>query len=152
MTRNRDDGFARMDWDVNFWTSPKVSRLFREMGRDNPATYPTLAAYQMTVIASWRDGYRVALADAVPLFWTDAHDAQQALSDLQRVGLLDRDGKVPEEVWERWHGPAARSAYQRKHRFDNYNKQQKAKRQTADDDSSDATDDADDDDAGVLRG
>jgi hypothetical protein len=101
---SRDDGFPVADVDTGLAVDPKMIRLVRRIG-DGDAALRHFALFVSTVLASWAAGQRVTLEDAVPA-WYVAHPVDDALANLQAVGLLDAEGRIPEKSWAGWHGPA----------------------------------------------
>ena len=100
---SRDDGFAVADLSTDLLDDPKVKALWRDLG-DQGRMGHALTLYTATVLASWRAGARVTLADAAPV-WLEIDG--ELVAALVRVKLLDRTGRVPLKSWKGWFGPAA---------------------------------------------
>ena len=101
---SRDDGFPIADVDTGLLGDPKVRRLVRT-SKDRQDAATTLLLYVSLILESWEHGERVTFDDGAPLWWIGEDDADR-LAALQRVGLLDQDGMIPERSWESWYGPA----------------------------------------------
>jgi hypothetical protein len=100
---SRDAGLGNADVDVDLLEDPKIRRLIR-LNSDEATVTRAIVAYLATVLASWAEGERVPLADAVPL-WISSPDDLQA--KLVEVGLVEADGRIVEHAWTGWFGPAA---------------------------------------------
>jgi hypothetical protein len=98
---SRGDGFPIADMSVHFLDDPKVRRLVRAHGA--AAACVAIVAYEATLWASWEAGERVDLMDACPL-WIE--DPETMIERLSGVGLLDAEGRVPQEAWNGWFTPA----------------------------------------------
>jgi hypothetical protein len=97
------EGFQRGDLDTGLMDDPKVRALARRL-RSTQATGAAVALYVAVIAASWREGRRLTLTEALPAWWLDeAVEMADALTD---VGLLDRDQQIPDHAWESWFGPA----------------------------------------------
>ena len=99
---SRDDGFEIADVSTALLDDPKVRDLWRQLGDECRMTH-AITLYVATILASWRDGCRVPVADAVPV-WL-APDGE-LVAALVRARLLDRHGKLPPRSWNGWFGPA----------------------------------------------
>jgi hypothetical protein len=99
---SRDDGFAVADLSTDLLDDPKVKALWRELD-DQGRMGHALTLYTATVLASWRAGTRVTVADAAPV-WLALDD--ELLLVLVRVRLLDHTGRLPLRSWKGWFGPA----------------------------------------------
>jgi hypothetical protein len=100
---SRDDGFPTADIDVGLFSDPKVIALARRL-RDPLGTLVHVALYEAVVLASWRAGERVDFNIAAPGWFLD--DLAQYVGNLQAVGLLDDDRRIPAHAWTAWIGPA----------------------------------------------
>jgi hypothetical protein len=103
MTRARDDGFLIADFDTSFYSDPKVVAIAKRL-RDASKTACVLTLYHALVLASWRQGERLTVAQAAPAWWLDPVDEERDL--LEAAELVDADGRIHEHVWERWFVPA----------------------------------------------
>jgi hypothetical protein len=81
------------DLFVGFLDDRKVQRAIRAAGSD------AVVAYLAVVLASWRDERPAAFADELPLYLEDRAD--ELLAVLVRIGLLEADGTIPTDVWDR---------------------------------------------------
>ena len=100
---SRDDGFAVADLSVNLYDDDKVKRLYRELDGDLGRMGHAMMLCEATLLASWRDGHRVTVYDAAPI-WMTVDDELVAV--LVRVGLLDKTHRRPIRSWNAWFGPA----------------------------------------------
>lgn len=100
---SRDGGFPIADLDVGLLDDPKVRTLVRST-RDEAIVARCMVAFIAVILASWRQGERVTLDEAAPLWLTGLDDLAERLRD---AGLLDADGRVPEKSWIGWFGPAS---------------------------------------------
>jgi hypothetical protein len=99
----RDDGFSIADISTGYYDDEKVRRLWREVGNDVAAMCEALTLHQATVLASWREGKRVTVDEAAPLWLPTRPEIVAALA---AVGMLDRTSKVPSRSWSGWFLPA----------------------------------------------
>lgn len=106
----RDDAFGRADIDVGLFDDLKIKRLWRLL-KDPAKMHHALTLYVSAILASWRDGKPVSVSDAAPL-WTDAPD--EIVAALNAVGLLDEKGRIPDESFAHWFGPASERKARRK--------------------------------------
>jgi hypothetical protein len=113
---SRDDGFPRADVDVGYFHDPKMIALARRL-RDERATAAHAAVYLAVVLGSWAEGRRATLDDCLPAWWLQASD--DVRTNLQEVGLLDDDGRIPERAWSSWFKPAQT---RRQHQRDRWNR------------------------------
>jgi hypothetical protein len=96
---SRPDGFNIMDVSTSIQDDPK----FRRLARAHPDLWASaLGLYVVLLAASWKAGDRVMLSDAWPLFLPIDPAVVAALS----VELLDDEGRIPEDTWQGWYGPA----------------------------------------------
>jgi len=100
---SREDGFDVADVATGHLDDPKVKALWRAVAPDQDRMSRALTLHLSVLLASWRQGARVTVAEAVPV-WLDP-DAE-LVATLQAVGLLDRTGKLPVRSWKGWFGPA----------------------------------------------
>jgi hypothetical protein len=100
---SREDGFDVADVATGHLDDPKVKALWRAVAPDQDRMSRALTLHLSVLLASWRQGARVTVAEAVPV-WLDP-DAE-LVATLQAVGLLDRTGKLPTRSWKGWFGPA----------------------------------------------
>jgi hypothetical protein len=100
---SRDDGFDVADVNTGHLDDPKVRSLWRALGPDQDAMSRALLLHFATILASWRQGCRVPVDEAVPV-WLDPDAA--LVDALRAAGLLDRSGKLPARSWKGWFSPA----------------------------------------------
>jgi len=96
---SRDDGFPVADRDTGTLRDPKVVRAFRKGG------FAAVLAWDAIVDASWEEGERVTLEEAV-ISLPYGLDPDALLPILIEVELVGADGLIVEETWERWFRPA----------------------------------------------
>ncbi len=99
---SRDGGFAAADLDTSLESDPKMRRLRRIVGPELAAV--AMLAYVLVVLASWREGRRLALEEAAP-DWLEVPPGVGP--GLYEAGLLDSEGRVPANAWRGWYGAAA---------------------------------------------
>jgi hypothetical protein len=99
---SRDDGFAVADMDSGYFDDAKMRDLWHALN-DADRMARAICLHSATLLASWRQGCRVTVAQAIPL-WLPA-DAD-LVTALKVAKLLDRYGKIPPESWQRWFGAA----------------------------------------------
>lgn len=99
----RDDGFAVADVATSYFDDEKVRQLWRRLAPDTGAMLEALGVHQSTLLASWREGRRVTVDAAAPI-WLPIRES--IVAELVAVGMLDRTQRVPARSWERWFGPA----------------------------------------------
>ncbi len=99
---SRDDGFTVADVATGLLDDPKVKALWRDL-RDQGRMGHALALHMATLLASWRQGSRVRVDEAAPV-WMEC-DAE-LVAALVKVRLLDRQGRLPVRSWDGWFGPA----------------------------------------------
>lgn len=105
---SRDDGFAVADVSVSKLNDPKFRRLWRALRNEEPVTAEAamnvcVVLHDAVLLASWAAGERVTAEDAAPPWIIDV---QSTATFLQMVGLLDKQGRIPEKSWRSWFGPA----------------------------------------------
>lgn len=98
----RDDGFAVADTATGKLDDPKFRKLWRIV-HDGPAMNAAVVLHDAVQLASWAAGERVTAEDAAP-FWMES--VENVAANLQAVGLLDKDGRLPAKAWESWFGAA----------------------------------------------
>jgi hypothetical protein len=100
---NREDGFPIADLDVGLFHDQKVLALARRL-RNERDTAVSIALYTSLVLESWAAGDRVTLDDALPAWCVESPDTIRA--DLQAVGLIDDESRIPATSWTSWYVPA----------------------------------------------
>ena len=101
---SRDDGFPVADVDSAYFDDAKMRDLWQRV-RDADRMARAVVLHTATLLASWRQGERVTVAQAHPLWMV--HD-DEIVADLKAVKMLDRAGKIPLGPWDRWFGAAYR--------------------------------------------
>jgi hypothetical protein len=96
-------GFQLANVDVGILQDPKMVKLIK-LVPDEGERAATVLVYEQTMLESWRVGERVTATEA-EILW-EATEAR--VSVLQRVGLLDDEGRVTESAWEKYYGAALR--------------------------------------------
>lgn len=99
---SRGDGFAVADLDSSYMDDAKLRALWQRI-QDADRMARAVVLHQSTLLASWRHGERVTVAEAAPI-WLPA-DAE-LVSHLVAVRLLDKQGRVHPASWRRWFGAA----------------------------------------------
>lgn len=99
---SRDDGFDVADVATGHLDDPKVKKLWRLLGDQEPMSH-ALTLHMATLLASWRHGCRVTVTEAAPV-WLDPTPA--LVEALVEAELLDRSGRIPARSWRGWFGPA----------------------------------------------
>jgi hypothetical protein len=99
---SRDDGFTVADMDSGYFEDAKMRALWQAL-RDPDRMARAICLHAATTLASWRQGCRVTVAQAIPLWLPMDADL---IATLKGVKLLDRAGKVPKESWQIWFGTA----------------------------------------------
>lgn len=99
----RTSGFPVADLDVGLMNDPKVKALVRRQ-HDEKLSTKSLLLYLTLVLESWGAGERLTLDQAAPLWITG--DLATLAADLEAVGLVDADGRLPETSWTSWYGVA----------------------------------------------
>ncbi len=99
---SRDDGFPVADVDSAYFEDSKMRDLWQRV-RDPDLMARAVVLHAATLLGSWRQGERITVGQATPLWMvTDA----DAVDHLKAVKLLDRAGKIPAQSWTKWFGPA----------------------------------------------
>lgn len=99
---SRDDGFPVADMDSAYFDDAKMRDLWQRL-HDADRMARAVILHAATLLGSWRQGERITVAQATPL-WMGA-DAE-LVADLKAVKLLDRAGKIPTSGWNQWFGTA----------------------------------------------
>ncbi len=99
---SRDDGFPVADLDSSYLDDPKMRDLWQRL-HDPDRMAAAVVLHAATVLASWRQGERVSVTQAAPLWLTVDGELVAAL---QGARLIDKAGKVPASSWSEWFGPA----------------------------------------------
>jgi len=101
---SRGDGFRNADVDTSFLFDPKVAALRADM----PEVWAWyVMAYLQTILMSWGQGRRLRVVECLlPGMPPDA------AAVLERAGLINGDGRIPEPTWQSWYGPADRRRQQ----------------------------------------
>ena len=99
---SRDDGFAVADIDSGYLEDAKMRELWQRI-RDEDRMARAVLLHKATLLASWRHGERVTVAQASPTWLTVDADL---VGHLKAVRLLDRDGRVSRASWSHWFGAA----------------------------------------------
>ena len=100
---SRDDGCDVAAVATGHLDAPRVKALWRELAPDQDRMSRALMLHFATLLASWRQGCRVTVDEAVPV-WLEP-DAE-LVAALVKVRLLDRTRRVPLHSWKGWFGPA----------------------------------------------
>lgn len=99
----RDEGFTIADISTVYLDDEKVRRLWRLLMPDVPAMCEAILVHEAAVLASWREGKRVTVDQAAPL-WLPTRD--EIVARLVEVGLLDSTRRVPARSWRSYFEPA----------------------------------------------
>ncbi len=99
---SRDDGFPVADMDSAYFEDSKMRDLWQRL-RDPDLMARAVVLHAATLLGSWRQGERITVAQATPL-WMVSDVA--VVDHLKAVKLLDRVGKIPAQSWIKWFGPA----------------------------------------------
>lgn len=81
---------------TDLFADPKVRRLFRDA--DESIAYAAMGIFLDVLTSAWSKGSRDPTA-------RERTELDVPVAALIRVGLLDGDGRIPEESWEKWWGP-----------------------------------------------
>ena len=100
---SRDDGFDVADVATGHLDDPKVKALWRALAPDQDRMSRALMLHVATLLASWRQGCRVSVTEAVPVWLDPDAELVAALVDAR---LLDKSGRIPPRSWKGWFGPA----------------------------------------------
>jgi hypothetical protein len=112
---SRDRGFVNCDISTAIAEDAKFKRLSRA---HQGVVTQAFAGYVGIVCASWRTGDRLQAIDGWPGIIPYSDDA---VADLQEVGLLDAETRIPEHVWEAWYGIACERRDKARARYTRYN-------------------------------
>ena len=97
---SRDAGFLIADVDVGLLRDVKLRRLRHQLPEEDVA--PATLLYLALVLSSWEEGDRLPIVDAdAPVAATP-----ERIAALERVGLIDGEGRIPEHAWRSWFIPA----------------------------------------------
>ena len=99
---SRDDGFPVADIDSSYLDDPKMRDLWQRI-KDPDMMARAVVLHAATVLASWRQGERVSVTQAAPL-WLVVDD--DLVAALHAAKLIDKAGKIPASSWSEWFGPA----------------------------------------------
>lgn len=99
----RDEGFTVADMDPNYLDDTKVRHLWRILAPSVADMCEALVLHEATVLASWREGSRVKVNDAAPI-WMGVRS--ELVAALILAKLLDHTERVPTRSWAAWFGPA----------------------------------------------
>ena len=100
---SRDDGFSIADIDSSYFDDAKLKELWRRL-RNEDAMARAVCLHLSALLASWRQGERVSIDNAAPL-WLDDKGGELA-AILHDLDLIDLDGMLPEDSFGRWFGAA----------------------------------------------
>lgn len=95
----RGAGFDIADTDTGMLADKKVLALARRL-RDATKTGAAIALYDAVRLASWKDGSRLRLDDAVPGWWLDP--IEELVAALVDAELLDEEHRIPVRAWAGW--------------------------------------------------
>jgi hypothetical protein len=99
------DALLRADTDTGKMSDPKVLALARRL-LDPVLTSAALTLHEAVLLASWRDGERLALPDCLPAWWIAPPEIlEQLVAALIAVRLLDDEQRIPEHAFESWYSP-----------------------------------------------
>lgn len=101
---SRDDGFAVADVDSAYFDDAKMRDLWQRL-QDADRMSRAVVLHAATLLASWRQGERVTVSQASPLWMV--HD-DELVAEMKAVRLLDRAGRIPVQPWDQWFGTAFR--------------------------------------------
>lgn len=101
---SRDDGFPVADVDSAYFDDAKMRDLWQRV-HDPDLMARAVCLHAATLLGSWRQGERITVAHAAPLWM---HADEQLVGHLKSVKLLDRAGKIPSAGWAQWFGSAYR--------------------------------------------
>jgi hypothetical protein len=101
---SREDGFDVADVATGHLDDPKVKALWRALAPDQDRMSRALTLHLSVLLASWRQGFRVTVSEAVPVWLDPDESLVNALTDAR---LLDKTGRIPSRSWKSWFGPAS---------------------------------------------
>jgi hypothetical protein len=99
---SRDDAFGRADIDVGLFDDIKVKRLWRLLN-DPAKMHHAMILYISAILASWAEAEPASLVDGAPI-WTDV--PEEIVAALVAVELVDGDGRIKSDSFDRWFSPA----------------------------------------------
>jgi hypothetical protein len=99
---SRDDGFTVADIDSSYLEDAKMRALWQRL-RDPALMAQAVVLHKATLLASWRHGERVTVAESAPT-WLPVN--AELVEHLVAVRLLDKVGKVSPTSWRHWFGAA----------------------------------------------
>jgi len=102
-------GFQLANVDVGILQDPKCVKLIK-LVPDEGERASTMLVYEQTMFESWRVGERVTASEA-EILW---EPTETRVAALQKVGLLDDEGRVTESAWDKHYGEALRRIEQRR--------------------------------------
>ncbi|MFZ2226174.1 MAG: hypothetical protein WAV64_01930 [Candidatus Moraniibacteriota bacterium] len=97
---SREEGFAIGDLDTSYFEDAKLRDLWRRV-RDEDAMARAVCIHLSTLLASWRHGEAVTVAQGAPLWLNDDADL---IAHLQACHLLDDTQRVVS--FDEWYGAA----------------------------------------------
>lgn len=99
---SRDDGFAVADMDSGYFEDAKMRDLWQRL-HDPDQMARASCLHAATLLASWRQGERVTVSQACPLWLVTDADLVAALIASK---LLDKTERLPKEAFVSWFGVA----------------------------------------------
>lgn len=88
--------------DSSYLDDPKMRELWQRL-KEPEMMARAVVLHAATVLASWRQGERVSVTQAAPL-WLIVEP--ELIAELRAVRLIDKAGKIPAASWAEWFGPA----------------------------------------------
>jgi hypothetical protein len=101
-TVSRDDGFPVADVDSAYFDDAKMRDLWQRL-HDSDRMARAVVLHAATLLGSWRQGERITVGQASPLWMIQDDDL---VSDLKAVRMLDKTGRIPLGSWNKWFGVA----------------------------------------------
>lgn len=99
---SRDDGFPVADVDSAYFDDAKMRDLWQRL-HDPDRMARAVILHAATLLGSWRQGERITVAQASPLWMVQD---VEIVDDLKAVRMLDRTGRIPLGSWNKWFGVA----------------------------------------------
>lgn len=99
---SREEGFPIADVDSSYFEDGKMRDLWQRL-RDPDLMARAVCIHAATLLASWRQGERLTVAQACPLWLEPSEDVIPALKSSH---LLDRSTRIPEASFVQWFGAA----------------------------------------------
>ena len=99
---SREDGFQVADIDSGYFEDAKMRDLWQRLHDPDQMARAT-CLHASTLLASWRQGERVTVTQACPL-WLTVDPALVAA--LKSAKLLDKTGRIPLDAFVQWFGAA----------------------------------------------